>query len=221
MNEPLTLPDFDYAGFGARLAEAISPEKITAFASRAGVPQPTVSKYMRGQGTAPRLDLAARLADAAGCTLEWLVWGKGEGPSGDASLIRIPRYSATLAAGAGSWNDGRQLVDYFPFTSEFLRQRLNRGSAKGLVLLEAKGDSMYPTIHDGELLLVDEDDNRIVDGILAFVLDGDARVKRFRRRVDGVSLISDNPAYDPEEVAGKDLKKLQIIGRPLLGLQVL
>ncbi|NBB17005.1 helix-turn-helix domain-containing protein [Caulobacter sp. SLTY] len=220
MNEPLTLPDFDYAGFGQRLAEAISPEKLTAFAQRAGVPQPTVSKYVRGQGTAPRLDLAARLAEAADCTLEWLVWGKGDGPISDASVIRLPRYAGTLAAGAGSWNEGRQLLDYMPFTSDFLRQKLNRTSTKGLVVLEAKGDSMFPTIHDGELLVVDEDDTRIVDGILAFVLDGDARVKRFRKRMDGITLISDNPAYEPEEVAGATAEKLQIIGRPLLGLQV-
>jgi phage repressor protein C with HTH and peptisase S24 domain len=104
---------------------------------------------------------------------------------------------------------------------DFIRERLNRRSAKGLVVLEAKGDSMFPTIHYGELRVVDEDDSRIVDGIFAFGLDGDARVKRFRKLVDGVTLKSDNPAYDPETVTGKGLNKLQIIGRPLLGLQVL
>lgn len=221
MNDAPLAPEFDFAGFGKRLAEAIEPEKVTAFARRADVPHNTVSKYVAGRGAgSPRLDIAARLARAANCTLEWLVWGVGDGPIGSESSVLIPRYAATLAAGSGQWNEGRQLVDYLPFTSDFLRERLNRSSAHGLVILEAKGDSMLPTIHDGELLLVDESDTRIVDGIFAFVLDGDARLKRFRKTIDGVTLISDNPAYDPEKVTGAAMKKLQIIGRPLLGLQV-
>lgn len=220
MDDANIVPEFDYAGFGERLNEAIAPEKLTAFARRADVPHGTVSKYARGLGTAPRLDIAARLAKAANCTLEWLVWGEGDGPAGESGVLHIPRYDATLAAGAGSWNEGRQLLDYMPFNADFLRQRLNRTSAGGLLVLEAKGDSMEPTIRDGALLLIDEEDRRLVDGIMAFVLDGDARVKRFRKRVDGVSLISDNPAYEPEEVSGKALNKLLIIGRPLLGVQV-
>lgn len=214
MNEP-HIPDFDYAGFGQRLAEAIAPEKITAFAERAGVPQPTVSKYVGGRGTAPRLDIAARLAEAAGCTLEWLVWGKGDGPDADGQFVKVTRYDATLAAGAARWNEGRKRLDDIPFTAAFMQKRLNRSSTKGLSVLTARGDSMAPTIADGALLLVDEDDQRITDGIFAFVLDGDARVKRFRKMIDGVSLISDNPAYEPETVAGSDLRKLQIIGRLL------
>lgn len=215
MNEPLQLPDFDYGGFGKRLAEAISPERITAFAERSGVPQPTVSKYIRGQGTAPRLDIAARLAEAAGCTLEWLVWGKGDGPDSESGFIRVPRYDATLAAGAGSWNEGRRHLDDIPFTRAFLKKRLNRSSTKGLTVLTSRGDSMSPTIIDGALLLIDEDDQRLTDGIFAFLLDGDARVKRFRKMVDGVTLISDNPVYPPEKVGDKDLARLQIVGRLL------
>lgn len=215
MNDAQQLPDFDYAGFGRRLAEAISPEKITAFSVRAGVAHPTVSKYVKGVGTAPRLDIAACLAQAAGVTLEWLVWGRGDGPDDSAAFVKIARYDATLAAGAGSWNEGRRRLDDIPFTAAFLRKRLNRTSPLGLSMLTAKGDSMSPTINDGALLLVDENDRRIVDGIYAFVLDGDARLKRFRKMVDGVRLISDNPAYEAETVAGEDLAKLEIIGRLL------
>lgn len=222
MNDLEFDPNFDYAGFGARLAEAMSPEKPTAFAQRIGVPQNTVSKYVRGAGSAgPRLDIVAKMADGLGCSIDWLVWGRGQGPEADKSFIRIPRFDATLAAGAGSWNDGRRHLDDIPFTAEFLRKRLNRTSTMGLSVLTAAGDSMAPTIADGALLLVDEDDKHLTDAVFAFVLDGDARVKRFRRTLTGITLVSDNPDYPAESVSGDDLAKLQIIGKVLWGAQLL
>jgi len=216
MNDLEFDPNFDYRGFGARLREAMEPEKPTAFAARADVPQNTVSKYVRGDGKAgPRLDIVAKMADALGCSIDWLVWGRGDGPDSDGTFVRIPRYSATLAAGAGSWNDGRRRLDDVPFTGAFLRKRLSRTSATGLAVLEARGDSMEPGIKDGALLLVDESDQRLFDGISAFVLAGDARVKRFRRLATGIQLISDNPAYPSEMINSDDMASLQIIGRVL------
>lgn len=214
-------PNFDYAGFAKRLAEAIFPEKITPFAERVGVPQPTLSKYLRADGAGPRLDIVAKLADGVGCTLDWLVWGRGDGPDESAGFLRIPRYDCQLAAGAGSWNEGRRKIEDIPFSRTFLRERLNKTSVKGLSVLEGRGDSMTPTIQDRALILVDEDDRRLIDGVFAFVLDGDARVKRFRKLTEGVMLISDNSSYPPETVTGTDLQKLQIIGRALLAVQPL
>jgi transcriptional regulator with XRE-family HTH domain len=216
MNDADFDPDFDYSGFGKRLAEAMSPEKPAAFSSRTGIAQNTVSKYLRGAGSAgPRLDIVAKMADAIGCSIDWLVWGKGDGPDADSGIVKIARYDATMAAGAGSWNEGRRRLDDIPFTAAFLRRRLNRTSTKGLSIVEAKGDSMEKTIMDGSLLLLDEDDTRLADGVYAFLLDGDARVKRFRRTMEGVTLISDNAVYPPETVSTDDMSKLQIIGHVL------
>lgn len=130
-----------------------------------------------------------------------------------AGLVRIPRYDAVLAAGHGAWNEGRQRLDEVPFTRTFIQKRLGRQNAKGLTILEGVGDSMLPTFGDGALLLIDEENTHRADGIFAFVLDGDARVKRFRWRVNGVTIISDNPAYPPESLEGEDLARIQIIGR--------
>lgn len=214
------LVDFDYQGFGKRLSEAMFPEKPFTFAERTGVAYATLHKYMKGQGTSPRLDIAAHLARALGVTLEWLVWGKGDGPEG-ADLIRVPRYAVELAAGVGRWNEARQWVEDVPFTPEFFRKVLNRNSAAGLSVLEARGDSMFPTIHDGAMVLVDEGQQRIADGIFAFVLDGDARLKRFRRSMSGLTIISDNPAYPAEEIDTSQLSALQIIGQVLWVSQAL
>lgn len=213
---------FDLDAFASRLRDLMSPEKPTAFADRAGVKQPTLFKYLKPPANfSPSLDIVAQLAMAGGCTLDWLVWGRGDDPQADPEFVQIPRYAATLAAGAGSWNEGRRRLDFIPFTRTFMQKRLGRVSAKGLSVLEGKGDSMFPTIADGGLLLVDEEDRRIVDGIFGFVLDGDARVKRIRKLLDGLLLISDNQAYPPETVQGDDLNRIQIIGRVLWVAQTL
>lgn len=207
-------PEFDFQGFAKRLAEAIWPEKATSFAERVGISGGVMSKYLRAaSGQGPRLDIVARIADGAGVSIDWLVWGKGDGvtPSGD--VIRVPRYEATLAAGAGSWNEGKRRLDDIPFTPAFFQKRLGRPSSAGFSVLTAKGDSMEPGISDGDLLLIDETDNRISDGVLAFVLEDEARVKRFRRRIDGVTILSDNPAYGAEDLAADQLDRINIIGR--------
>lgn len=206
-------PDFDFEGFARRLADAIFPEKPTAFAARAGVSSGLISKYLRAGGTSGhRLDIVAKIADAAGVSLDWLVFGRGDGESAG-EVVRVPRYDATLAAGAGSWNEGKRRLDDIPFTPAFFQKRLGRTSGGGFAVLEASGDSMEPGISNGDLLLVDESDVRLSDGVFAFVLDEEARVKRFRKRVDGVTIISDNAAYPPEELASDALDRIKIIGR--------
>lgn len=206
--------DFDYDGFAQRAKEAIFPEKITAFATRIGMQHGTVSKVLNVRGSmAPRLDIAAKIAEGAGVSLDWLVWGRGDGPSADA-IIRIPRYDVQLAAGAGSWNEGRRQLEDIPVTRSFLEQ-LRRTSANGLTVLQARGDSMEATISDRALMVIDETIQQPFDDVFAFILAGEARVKRFRRMADGLMLISDNPAYPPETLKSTDMKRLQIIGQVL------
>lgn len=214
MNEPTTDLNFDHEGFASRLAEAMAPERVTAFAERIGLNQPTVSKYLRGGGAAgPRLDIVARMADALSVSIDWLVWGKGDGVVGTGETIRVARYDASLAAGAGSWNDGKQRLDDIPFTAALFRKRFGRATGAGFAVLTARGDSMEPTISDGDLLLIDETETRLIDGVFGFLLDDEARVKRFRRLIDGVAIVSDNANYPVEEVRGPRVKQLTIIGR--------
>lgn len=204
----------DMSGFGVRLREAIAPEKPTHFAERIGVASPTLFKYLKPPPNfSPSLEIVARMALGAGTSIDYLATGRGETPSRDADLVLIPRYAATLAAGAGSWNEGRQKIEDVPFTRDFLNNQLGRSSASKLTIVESRGDSMMTTFGDGAALMIDEGDTNLVDGIFAFTLDGEARVKRFRQLVSGLMIISDNPSYPPEKVEGGDLKRIEIIGR--------
>ncbi|MFN3513421.1 MAG: helix-turn-helix transcriptional regulator [Phenylobacterium sp.] len=214
-------PNFDMQGFAQRAREAMFPEKITAFAQRVGLPQATVSKIMSGGSVAgPRLDIAAKIAEGLGVSLDWLAFGRGDGPSTE-SVLRVPRYDVHLAAGAGAWNEGRVEVEHIPVTLSFLQQQFGRTTATGLAVLTARGDSMEPTIKDKGLVVIDQGVTELFDDVFAFVLAGEARVKRFRRLTDGLMLISDNEDYPPETVKGSDMERLQIIGQVLGVLQAI
>lgn len=211
--------EFDHEGFAQRAKEAMFPERITAFAARTGLPQGTVSKYLNAGGSAgPRLDIVAKMAQGLGVTIDWLVYGKGDGPTDD-GFVRIPRYDVQLAAGAGAWNEGKRIVEQVPLTTDFLERQFGRRSAAGLAFLTARGDSMEPTITDRGLVLIDQAVIEPFDDVFAFVLAGEARVKRFRFLTDGLTLISDNPDYPPETIKGSDVERLQVIGQVLGVLQ--
>jgi phage repressor protein C with HTH and peptisase S24 domain len=138
----------------------------------------------------------------------------GARAEGGAGYVGIPRYNAFLAAGHGSLNERAKLIDYIPFTRAFLVNKIGRSSPDGLVVLEARGDSMEPTIGDGDLVLIDQSMREPRDGLCAFVMGDTAHIKRLRFSVGGVDVISDNrELYPPERLSPEEGEGLSIIGR--------
>ncbi len=198
------------------------PERMKVLIERAGGPSElarkaqvsrrVIDKYKSGESDPSRERLIS-LAGSGGVSVQWLATGDDlEGPSAG-EFIGIPRYDATLAAGAGAFNDRAKMIDHIPFTKEFMANKLGRSSTDGLIILEARGDSMEPTISGGDLVLIDQHKTGVADGIIAFVLDDTAFVKRIRTSPDGVEVISDNHMYPPYKLDQDRLGELHIIGR--------
>lgn len=68
-----------------------------------------------------------------------------------------------------------------------------------LVYLEAKGDSMEPTIPNGSYVLIREQPEVEYGEIAAVLVNGDSEMtlKRVKRQGDTVILMPDNPAHEP------------------------
>lgn len=214
VNHPL---EFDFEGFATRLREAIYPRKLQEVAELAQVSQSVISTYINPkEGKAgPRMDVVARLALVLDVSLDWLCFGKGDGVDG---LIRIPEYDVELAAGPGSWNLRTPVIDSIPFTANFLLKTLGRRTPDGLVVLSIRGDSGGDRLPDGAKVIADTRETRIGDGLFAFVQGDEARVKRVKRLIDGLLLISDNKAYPEERLSGDQLNLITIIGRVIFVL---
>jgi phage repressor protein C with HTH and peptisase S24 domain len=64
-----------------------------------------------------------------------------------------------------------------------------------------RGDSMAPTIHDGDLVLLDRSQRRVQeqDALWAFTIGDMGAIKRLRVKGDRFQILSDNPLVPPDE----------------------
>lgn len=125
----------------------------------------------------------------------------------------IPKYTAKAGAGS-SFDTSDEVEGLYAFRSDWL-QRLNI-HAKGAKLIDVTGDSMEPTLRDGDTLLVDTGDAKILDGrIYVVTLHDELLVKRVRKAPHGIDLLSDNKNKfpDPLRIPMEDLGNLRIHGR--------
>ncbi|ANE31925.1 DNA-binding protein [Campylobacter hyointestinalis] len=133
--------------------------------------------------------------------------------------INIPYFEDTYAsAGSGIINyDETPII--MSFDINFLRVFLKiTGSLNNLHIINAKGDSMEPTISGGELLYINpyENEQGVISGCIYVInYDGDIFVKRVDKNpvTKSLTLISDNPKYEPIKIEVADLTNCKIIGR--------
>jgi phage repressor protein C with HTH and peptisase S24 domain len=172
----------------------------------------SLSRYSAGQ-EAPFAVVAA-LALAAGKSLDWLATGReGAQPAPDGFKL-IPRLDTQASAGAGALVEAERAYEVLAFREDWLRRRGINPSATHV--LSAKGDSMEPTIRDGDILLVDTSIDRVMDNaIYVVVFAGRTLVKRLQLRRDGSVLIrSDNSeAFSDEVVPPSEVTELIVAGR--------
>ena len=131
----------------------------------------------------------------------------------EVSFIPIPRYEVKASAGSGIEVVEQRRVGDVALKEDFLRRVIDR-QHDHLVSIEASGDSMDPTIRDGDLLVVDTS-VRVIESSRVYVLDVDGHllVKRVQRRLDGSLLIkSDNPKYETETLHPSERNPLRVIG---------
>lgn len=132
-------------------------------------------------------------------------------------------HNAGLAAGDGLINDHEDVIDFVAFRRDWLtRIGVSPGNA---VLARVHGDSMLPSIHEDDLVLIDrsrrdipvrrrDPGDRRRSPIYALRDNGKARVKRIERpEEDVIMLLSDNPAFAPDLVKGSDIAMMDIIGK--------
>jgi phage repressor protein C with HTH and peptisase S24 domain len=84
-----------------------------------------------------------------------------------------------------------------------------------LALEIATGESMAPTIKDGDTLLIDTTDRTFRNfGVYLLEINDQRLVKRVQRKHDGsLVLISDNTVYQPDFVDRTNAADMAVIGR--------
>jgi phage repressor protein C with HTH and peptisase S24 domain len=113
-------------------------------------------------------------------------------------LVRVSRLDVRASAGPGTIPNGEAEISQVAFDPRWLRQ-LCRARPEDLSFIRVTGDSMYPTLADGDDILVDQSDgaHRLRDGIYVMRRDDALMVKRVAANpaTRRVTIQSDNPAY--------------------------
>lgn len=226
--------------FPERLTEVIGTQSVRSFAEEIGLSEGAVRAFLKGR--IPRADDALAIARARGVDLVWLLSGDSangernalqektkkdsiisqvtefsvdyQWPEFDEEYALIDGYHIAVSAGHGAFNDQHEVKRKLAFRRKWLKFR--QLNPVNLAVVFAKGDSMEPTIHSGDSILVDLSRNQIQDGGLFVLRLGDELyAKRLQKRVDGgVNIISDNKAgYETLSVLPNELESLSIIGK--------
>lgn len=133
---------------------------------------------------------------------------------GGAGLVAVPRLDVGAAAGAGALGGDERALGRIAFDPAWLR-RIASGAPDALSIIRVEGDSMAPTLADGDDILVDRSDAaaRLRDGIYVLRVEDALVVKRLALAPDrrAVAIRGDNPAYPvwPD----RDPAALDIVGR--------
>nr|WP_047167992.1 S24 family peptidase [Sphingomonas sp. Y57] len=138
---------------------------------------------------------------------------RSNGAAAAAALVTIPRIAIGASAGPGGVAEIEERDRPIAFDDGMLRD-LGAGRRTALSIIRVAGDSMEPTLRNGDDILVDRDAIEIrTGGIYVLRLDDLLMVKRLLRDQRGLVVHSDNPAHP--EVVGFDPGTLQVIGRVL------
>ena len=207
----------------------------SAFATLFGLKQQTYQKYESGIASIPD-DLKLQLAERYGINLHWLITGEGAmhvGAEGD-SLARVREKntikeesdalkdsvvvemtSLRLSAGPGQeWTDASVTGEKLCIPKRVARRYPHNSDFAGAQVI---GDSMEPTLHDGEPVVYVREFIQ-GDGIYVLAVNGELLVKRlqFDRIFNRLHIISDNTKYRPVEIPLEGLDNVRILGKVVI-----
>lgn len=216
---------------GERIGQRIKELRTTqaALAKAVGVTPQAISKLVTGETT--ETSRLYKIARELNTTPEYLLgetddrgdrlsdkrlpW-KGAEPAAERDSEMVQIHQIDLSFGLGAAVMDTEIFEDQAAKLEFPRSWLRMITANAPSLLcwaRCKGDSMYPTIGDGDVALIDRGQRSLLDADLIWAASyGNAGiVKRLRPMPDGgVKIMSDNPSVDPETAYDGELS---IFGR--------
>lgn len=130
-----------------------------------------------------------------------------------AGYVRLSLLNVTASAGKFALPvDHVEVLRYLDVLEQWVRLEL-RANPAHIQIITARGDSMSPTIRNGDVVFVDTSVKAMdANGLYAMLWGDHVVLKRLQRLRDGrLAIKSDNPAYETEFAGGAD--PLEICGR--------
>ena len=167
------------------------------------IPMPTFSDWINAK-TYPRIDKIELMANYFGIEKSDLVENKN---------IRIKKGVTINVLGRVAAGLPIEAIENIIDTEEITEEMARTGNFFGL---QIHGDSMLPSICDGDIVIVrQQEDAENGEIVIATVNGTDATCKRLRKYKGGIELIANNPTYEPLEFSNQEIieKPVRIIGK--------
>jgi len=194
----------------------------------ADVKPSSVFAWLSGKTQKISSDIAYRLAKETKVSLTWLSSGIGDPETSNvivadddvnnSEYVTIKEYNICFGAGEAEEPTYDEIEDAESATYRRTFFERSKADPRYCRRFHVTGDSMEPLIQDGDCITVDCTPNQpIIDNhIYAIAYDHTLRVKRLIKKLKGLSIISDNPKYPPEELTPEEANQyIHIIGRVL------
>lgn len=121
------------------------------------------------------------------------------------NIYKIPVFE-TVSAGFGAYASD-EVLDYIPVILS------NPYDVEDTIAIKVKGDSMYPKIEDGDIIVVRKQDSVDSGDIAVLLLDGDeGLVKKVVYGDTWIELYSINPEYKTRRFENEEVLRLRVVG---------
>lgn len=198
-----------------RAAMADAGMNQTELARACGVQAPSVHGWMSGKAKFLRGENLLRAAKALQVNQEWLATGKGSmrpqpddqilteikgarqvvgADQDDPNFVQIPMVKLRLSAGVTGFQVDTDFADGGTIGMRKNWLERFRYNPEKLVAISVKGDSMEPSLYDGDIVVINTAETKPIDGrVFAVNYEGEPVVKRLSRDAGEWWLTSDSP----------------------------
>lgn len=187
---------------------------VNAMAKSMGVQQGSLARYLDGTQKSLHLNQVEKVLTYLGGTLYF-----SEVSGEDYRFVQL--CESRPAAGGCSLETSGSVEKTLAFRHDWLTSKTTT-SPESLCAMRVKGDSMHPTIVDGDTILIDtgESGKSLVDGRIYVVRRHESiYVKRFRQGVDTLVFLGDNREMDYQDITVQNAQiendGFAVIGRVL------
>lgn len=165
-------------------------------------------------GRMPKMDIAIRIADALGVTVDYLM-------NDDSGINIVDDYVSfpvigEVAAGYDHIACENWTGDVINIPPQYLKGR----TKDEFFVLRVTGDSMYPTYQNGDKVLILRQSTLNHSGQVGVVIyNGDTGTLKRVEYADGenwMKLVPINPSYPPIKIENTELENCRVIGIPKL-----
>jgi phage repressor protein C with HTH and peptisase S24 domain len=183
----------------------------TGLVKASGASKSVVNQWLTGKIKSMDIRYALNIERELGYSHIWLMTGDGEprqasvqhfkntmpvrvADNDDRDIAQIQMVKLRLSAGITGFQTEPERKDggTFPIRRGWIER--HNLSADHLVAILVKGESMEPSLHEDDIVIINTLDKKLVDGaVYAFNYEGEAVVKRLSRDAGQWWLTSDNP----------------------------